>query len=234
MKNDSIESSYGTVRNINRKKLSKRKLYNRIAALTGASIIFVSGLFIAKNIKDRKVNPVQDGQTSISLLVDVHDGDTVYDIASKYYTNDCEYVYNSLSNYQRIIKNDNGKYDGEIKPGDKLSIPVVVDNDNQYYQRMLRLQNEISDIEANNYWVRYTVKPGDTITELAELSSGSYEETYDIASKILSKNNMSKRDVLRDGTQIWIVNPELGSLKAELNETITNLKDSLTSSNLKK
>lgn len=235
MTNDrELRTNYGTVKNISNKKIKKRQLKKVMAVtLAAASIITIMTL---TGCNKNKEYIVPDNQIKVSISMQVEEGETISDVANKFYTDECEGVYSSVSNFQDEIKEQNNinKFSSFVKAGDTIEVPVIIEKDNPYYLKILEIQSEISNIENNNLWVRYKVEYGDRLSTIAEKASGSYTETYEITNKIASKNNMGTKSILNAGEEIWIMNPELGTLKAELNEAKEEFKLSLTGEQIQK
>lgn len=155
-------------------------------------------------------------------------GGSVTDTAADYYYSAYTSMYDSLDEYAKVIEDKNGlRHNQTVYPGDTITLPVMVDEANPHYIQTLVLQNQISDIEKNNYWVQYTVQFGDTISSLAAKASGSQGETAILTQKILEKNSSGR--ILQAGDTIWIVNPELGPLKISLEEEKEALQEELKS-----
>ena len=232
--NNELRTNYGTVRNISNKKMKKGQLKKVMAVtLAAASIITIMTL---TGCSKNKEYVVPDNQIKVNISMELESGETISDVANKFYTDECETVYNSVSNFQDEIKEQNNinKFSSFVKAGDTIEVPVIVEKDNPYYLKILEIQNQISNIENNNLWVRYTVEYGDRLSTIAEKASGSYTEIYEITSKIASRNNMGTKSILNAGEEIWIMNPELGKLKAELNEAKEEFKLSLIGEQIKK
>ena len=172
----------------------------------------------------------------VVVVMDIDKGETISSFADRLYSSDCAEVYGSISRYENAIREQNNihKASSYIQAGDTLQIPVIIDKDNPYYLQIKDLENQIADIKENNLWVKYTVQYGDTFSSLAALSSDSIQETYENISEIAHRNNMSTKDMLRDGREIWIINPELGRLKLELKTVYEELKQSLLGEQIKK
>jgi len=222
-----INTSYGTIRKNNNKNFKKIKLSKTgigIISIAAASIILISSI---AGLGEKGTNPIPEHQITTTITMQVEQGDTIYDIANKFYTDDCEGVYCSLANFQDAIKEQNDVHGSRITKGDILEIPVIVDKDNSYYLQIKQIQNMIADIEKNNLWVKYTVQYGDNITKIAGLASGSYSETQTIIGEIIDKNNIRKASLLSEGQEIWIMNPELGRLKIQLSDIEEQFKQSL-------
>lgn len=232
--NRELITNYGTVRNISNKKIKKRKL-KKVMAVTLAAASIITVMTLTGCSKNKKYI-IPDSQIKVSVSMQVEKGETISDIANKFYTDECEGVYNSVSNFQDEIKEKNNinKFSSFVKSGDTIEVPVIIEKDNPYYLKIFEIQNEITNIENNNLWVRYTVEYGDRLSTIAEKASGSYTETYEITSKIASRNNMGIKTILNAGEEIWIMNPEIGKLKAELNEAKEAFKLSLTGEQIKK
>lgn len=221
MDNREIRTSYGTVRHINNKKKKMKLITKGILGISGAVIILLSGLNIYRGIQNKKINDIPENQVMTTISISVESGDSLTEIANRFYTDDCEGVYRYISNYQDAIQEKNKIMgnDPKLIEGRSLKIPVIVDENNVYYQRVSELENKINEIEQSNKWVYYTVESGDNLSSVAEFASGSFSETYEIMNEIAEKNNISVKAMLREGQRLWIVNPELGNLKRELNET---------------
>lgn len=231
-----IKTSLGTIRNVNSKKLTKTKTYKFAAkAACSVALVVVVGLNLI-GCNQNTISPIPEHQTQIILSVEVENGDTLSEIAEKYYSNDCDGVYNSFSNYEDEIKEQNNisKYGDHIETGDVIKIPVIVDLDNPYYMQVLEIENAINQVKQDKLWIKYVVKAGDSVTSLAALASGSYQETYEIAGKIVSKNNLANKSILNEGQEIWIMNPELGKLKEVLGSSYEQLEQNLIRSQIKK
>lgn len=235
MDNREIKISNGKLRNVNKKRIDKSILIKKGIAAVGAVVTFVTIGIVAKEMNGRKINDIPDGQVRISISEQVDHGETVSEIAGKYYTDDCEGVYNNFANYQREIQENNYLYGDDVQSGRTIQIPVIIDQNNPYYVDVLTLEKQISEFEqSKDYWVRYTVEYGDRLSVLAEKASGSKSETYELLGEIASKNHMDTTDILREGQEIWIINPELGNLKMQLNEARDLLIQSLSNNQVKK
>lgn len=234
MSNRELRTNYGTVRNISNKKLKKRKL-KQVMAVTIATASIISIMTLTGCNKNKEYI-VPENQMQVTISMEVESGETISDVANRFYTDECEGVYSSVSNFQEEIREHNNisKFSSFVKAGDTIEVPVIIEKDNPYYLKILEIQNEISNIETNNLWVRYTVEYGDILSTIAEKASGSYSETYEITNKIASKNNMRTKSILNAGQEIWIMNPELGELKAELKVAQEEFKASLTGEQIKK
>ena len=233
--NGQIKTSQGTIKNLNSKKINgKKKIYKtRAVALTAAAIMLFSILAFKYGSKNKEIT-VPDDQLMITITMQIEDGDTFSEIASRYFSENCEGVYNSVSDFERAIQKANKKYSSHIESGDTLKIPVIIDKNNSIYLEILDIKNKIEQIQNNDLWVRYTVKSGDSFSSVAQLSSGSISETYENMSEIMSKNNMNSKTLLREGQVIWIMNPELGALKMQLGDLQDKLTESLVVSQTKK
>ncbi len=233
-----LRTSYGTVRNINKNKLKRRtklKLYKAgIATVAASVLILLGGIKLSNKIQESEILPMPDNQSMITISVRTQYGDTLSDIAGKYYNDDFEGVYQNINNYINAIKKENKVTSDKIKYNINLDIPVIIDSDNQYYQHILELEKEIKDIEKNDLWVEHTIESGDSISYLASLASRNISETYELANKISFKNGIGPKKLLQAGEKILIINPKLGGLKIELEETKKQLEETLVISNKKK
>jgi len=223
MENNKVNISY-----LSKKIPQKIKLIK-----LGAAILIVACSFsflVACGAKESVVNSIPDNQIEYTIKYNVKDGDTLFDISKMFFDEDCENVYNSFNDYLASIRNDNNLSNSHIEPNDVLNIPVIIDSNNEYYLRVLEIENKIEELKNNNLWINHTVKYGETISYYAALASTNYEETLMIASDIRQKNNLSNNNI-QEGSTILIMNPELGNLKLELNEAQLELYNSLVGNN---
>lgn len=229
------DSQYVTLQYVSKKRLNKRKVYrNRAIIIVVSGAVLLGSIVVLKSKKKNDSYVIPDNQTTISLVVKVNRGDTLYDIARTYYTSDCDNVYKSFSNFEDEIAKENNIEGSRLDVGDELIIPVIIDKDNTLYLQILEKQKQIAEIEKNNKWVPHTSKFGETISGYAAQASGSYEETLKLINEILAKNNMTKNSILYLDTELLIINPMLGTLKTELNELNEQLEQSLMNKNITK
>lgn len=241
MDNGEFRTAYGKVSNVNRKKISKTKFVLKVikkaVVLTASAIILLTGILGLKNYFDgKKINDVPEGQIKTTISVQVQEGDTLSGIADRFYTDTCNDVYRYVSNYEDAIQEQNNIVgrDPKLVAGTTVEVPVVVPENNTYYQRIVELEKQITDIEQNNKWVSHTVKSGELLSTLASMSSIDISETYETVNEIARKNNISTKEVLRQGDEILIVNPKLKELKMELVETQEMLVQYLSRDQIKK
>lgn len=225
------------VSNINTKAFKRKKKFTLHKGIPVIIVIVVAG-FLAKafitNIPNQPEQEyyIPDGYVSMYTSERVDRGDTVYSIADEYYDADTySHAYGSLHDYvENIIDTNNLSYDGDIQPADVLTIPVLVDIDNEHYQNLTRLEQEISKITKEEYWIDYVVQPGDSLSGIAAKASGSNGETIELTKKIMAKNGLDS-SLIYSGQHLKIINPILGQLKAQFNEAKTELRDSLKDDN---
>ena len=236
MNNGDIKTSYGTMRNVNKKQNKKKLIRNGILGIGGAVIILISGLQIKNVVEKKQINDVPEGQIRTTISIQVEDGDTLSEIADRFYTDNCDGVYRYVSNYEDAIQKENSIVgrNPKLVAGTTVEVPVVVPENNAYYQRILELEKQIADIEQNNKWVSHTVRPGELLSTLASMSSVDISETYELINEIANKNGISTKEILRPGDEILIVNPELKELKMELIETQEMLVHYLSGDQIKK
>lgn len=222
------------------KKLSINKLKKILKVVGGiafAGLIFVSGYNIHSNIVDNQIPQKMDNCIMTEAKVYVYEGATISDLAAKYYNgNDqelYEQYYGDFDKYKKAALEANNRSEvfDEIKEGTYVDIPIIFDINNPFYKECVVLQQQIKEIEANNYWVSYTVKLGDSCSKLAAMASASEAETKNLESKIMQHNGLKTSNDLLIGTSVEIVNPELGKLKLQLEETKNNLYSYLQSTN---
>ncbi|MDO4962979.1 MAG: LysM peptidoglycan-binding domain-containing protein [bacterium] len=238
MNNYPITTKSGKINNVNMEKISKlkrnSKMLLKVVTYSLTATIVISGFGIFKGIKaDEPVIPLKD-QNVVMLEEVVDSGETIYDIASKYYKDDYKSSYGGVNDYAKRIMTENDLYASNIYPNEVLNVPVIVDNDNPIYTQMKEIENKIKELEENNYWVTYEVKAGDNISTLAWLSSGDLEDMKEASAEIRKKNNMGVKDFLQPNSSIYIVNPEIGNLKMELNNLKVELAESMSNNQIKK
>lgn len=232
----STSQSRTTVSNVNTSRLSRKdKLVLKRGGLVVAAII-VLGILVkiivpGQTSEQTPSGIVPDGYVSMYTSEEVVRGDTVYSIANEYYNaNIYSGTYGSLNDYvETIIDTNNLSYDGDIEPYDVLSIPVLVDADNIHYQELCRIEQEINRVREAEYWIDYVVKPGDSLSSIAAKASGSTGETIELTKRIMTKNDL-RSSLIYEGQHLKIVNPILGQLKIQFNDTKEALQESLKDS----
>lgn len=240
MDNNKFKMQSGTVSNVNAKKLANGRfvVLRRIVIgtlITGFIILGANAL-----INKPKEMPETNNEV-ITMVVDLETerGDTFWEIGQKYYNEDCQSIYGSLDEYVKAIKKANGKEDTFFYKNDFLaadttiSLPVVVDKDNEYLSTKPLIEQKIQELVENEYWVDYVVKYGDTVSSLAELASSSYDETEANEIMICEKNNISKSDSIKEGQHLKIINPKLGELRWELRNLEDTFMESLENAKTK-
>lgn len=221
------------VSNINTNRLKKKEKFS--LKKTGIIIVAILALGVLAKVivpgQTQEQDPsylIPDGYVNMYTSEEVTRGDTVYSIANEYYnTGVYSNTYGSLNNYvETIINTNNLSYDSDIEPFDVLTIPVIVDADNIYYQELNRIEQEINKIRETEYWIDYVVKPGDSLSSIAARASGTAGETIQLTKRIMSKNDLDN-SLIYEGQHLKIVNPILGQLKIQFNEAKEALQESL-------
>lgn len=221
------------VKHVNVERFKQKERFSLKKVGLSLAVVFVIVLGILKiliptNEPEKAPVVVPDGYISMVTAEEVVRGDTVYSIASEYY-NSSTYssTYGSLNDYvNTIIDTNNLSYDGDIEPYDVLAIPVIVDVDNECYQELRRLEQEINKIRQEEYWVDYIVKAGDSLSSIAAKASASQGETVELTKSIMAKNNLNTSFIYQ-GQHLKIVNPALGQLKIQFNQMKQALQESL-------
>ena len=161
---------------------------------------------------------IPDGYITTNLEMSIHKETDISDIADTYYDDLYAGVYKNEDNYINSMKDTNKLRSDRIPAGTTIKIPVIFDANNEHYLRITDLQTQIEELAKNNYWVPYTVKFGDSLSFLAAQASGSEAETVELVNSIKNKNGKSSANAIQEGETIYIVNPELGPLKKELEQ----------------
>ena len=240
MDNNKFKMQSGTVSNVNAKKLANGRFVVLRRIVIGT---LITGFIIlgAKALNNKPKEIPETNNEVITMVVDIKTerGDTFWEIGQKYKNEDCQSIYESLDKYVEAIKKANGKEDTFFYKNDSLaadttiSLPVVVDKDNEYLSIKPLVEQKIQELVENEYWVDYVVKSGDNISSLAELASSSYEETIANEIEICRKNGISNPNSLRDGQKIQIINPKLGELRWELRDLEDTFMESLENTKTK-
>ena len=205
-----------------RRRIQRRNRFIAIAAASVISVGAITGLF---SHGKEPFNPVMpEGYQQVYASYQVERGDTIYDIAKEYYDAELyDSYYESFNDYVDDIKELNNAKGGHITPYQSLQIPALINEDNIFLAQINAKRTELEQLPE---WVEYVVEPGDSILGLAYLGAGNTNEAYAIKDQIMRKNNLSN-SFLRDGTTIYIVNPERGKLKVEIEQLKEKLEESL-------
>lgn len=230
--NREFRTSYGTVRNINNRKIKKRKLKKIVAVTLAASSLITIMLLVGSGKDD--LNSVPNNQLITYVSMQIESGDTLNGIVDRFYTDEFEGFYRSDSDYKKAIKELNDIEGSYLREGNNIMVPIVVEKDNPYLLKKLEIKDEIQNIKENNLWIKYTVKGGETLLLLAARASDSESESYKIMEDIAEKNNIETNATLPIGKELWIMNPELGKLKIELNIAEKEFDESVIVRNTKK
>lgn len=227
-------------------KKSDHKLYRikNAIVITASSLAIIAALFIIKGSKKgyntgdkdtyKTVYQLSEEQELETIEVNLNKGETLSQIAHKYFNDNNAEYYGSEDNFISAIASKNGIEDiDKVKPG-VIDVPVVIDKNNIYYRGVVDLRNRVSNLEQNQneYWVDYIVKGGDDLSSIAARASGSVDETYDgLIQQIIKENNLTSTN-LQIGQQLKIVNPLMGEYKTRLSVAEDLLKNSLENPNL--
>lgn len=232
-----FRNNYGVVRNVNNKRISKLPNYNVVKRKIALMLSFLSiatAITIFSAIPKGHASELPEDSVSrvvLNIPKKIENGETLSEIAEDNYSDSYTEFYVSKQDYIEEIKSVNNIQNSDIYANDTIMVPIVLDSSNAYYQKIQELNKQIEEIIQNNYWVEYTVKYGDNISVLAAQASSTQEETIENTKKILSKNNIS--GYLQAGQVIYTINPKLGVLKSELNETLNELGNYLEGTNKK-
>lgn len=234
---------------------SRMRLYRLKTALkiTAASLLTATVLFgLVAHQKGKKqgyevgtkeshkiLYNLSDEQILTTIRVYAHNGDTISNIANKYFNKDNAQYYGSQENFQDAIATNNHIIDkNNIDSNIYLNVPVVLNKNDQHYKRIIDLQNQINTIlnDDNLKWMLYTDK-GEVFSELVELSNPFIEGIYGSNDwhEIIEYNKAHNKDFditkIQLGDQIYIHNPKLWDLRKDLNIAETLLEQSLINPN---
>lgn len=215
---------------------------NKLIALAVASVGFIGSLIgfqFGKHSVKQTVPTFPEEQ--VVLLIDevVKSGENLDYITYKYYSPENAEFFESPENYKNVIQSQNEiKHPDYIAAGETLYIPVFVDVNNEYYIQMKAVENELNELIANEKWIDYTVKYGDTFDGLASLASGSFDEIASLSREIQERNKdhfpSGQAYLLQIGDTIKIINPRIGELKRQLAELKEIFRQSIMVNNTEK
>ena len=239
MKNKEIDSKYGKIShigNVSRRKFKLNKF--GIAAMAVAAGISVGSFLLAKHLETRLISDVPEDQICITVKHFVSSDDDLDEIANMYYSDDCKNVYNNFENYERSIRKleeNKGKvYGDDLVSGNFVTIPVIIDKDNPYYVEILKIQDQIKEIDENEFWVDHVTVVGESLYSLASLASIDEEEILSYVGKIKSENaDRMYGDFVPTNVVFKIINPELRELKQNLRDLEEQLRESLITQDTK-
>ena len=226
-------NGYGTVNVLNYNKNNRpQKLirHKGILILALGSVMFISGLFIGNKLNNRPY--IEPDKVATSITLNIEEGEQFDKDIMSFYNEDYKSMYKTAKDYKKSILKQNNKFSDDLTESEKLDVTIIIDKDNPYYQRMVELEKEINDINENDYWVEYTVKPGEFVSTLAAKSCANDDEIYgQVINQIKAKNNLDSYGSVYEGQKLYIPNPKLGDLKIELNKVRENLIESLKNQN---
>lgn len=229
----------GRVSNVNRPvltrmqhkaKIRKRKVIAGVLITTHLLAAIIGANIYEKTKPDAPQPSLPNGYILMQIRDRIEVGETITGIANEYYDVDTySGMYSTALDYTSAILEQNGlRPNTTIHPGDAITVPVIVNQENEIYVQMQAIRAAIDKVEAESLWVPYVLRPGEGMLDLAAKASGSIDETYAIVDSIQAKNSGSRFWV---GDTVWIMNPELGRLKTELHELEDALQQSLSQAN---
>lgn len=231
-----IDSKYGKVFNINYNKVKVNKnqlnVAKKVVALSMSAVMFFAGLGIGKanekTIDKTSTVNLNPNQIIATVQNSIDPGETLSEIASKYYNEDYEKVYGSEVNFINSIKKQNNiENDDLIVSGQKLTIPVIIDKNNSYFQNIMMLTAKINELEENEKWIKYTVRLDDNLSMLAGWGSGNHVSVSVEEENEIARHNNLQTKTIYPGQELEIINPKIGNLKIELRKAEQEFKESL-------
>ena len=166
----------------------------------------------------------------ILISENIEKKDTLESISTKYYNEEIySYFYQDINEYINDITIINNLSNATLTPFQDIKIPVIVNKDNIYLERIDYLSDKISKLE---HWIQYKIEDKDTLSSLAYEGAGDIDESYSIIENIINKNHL-KSQKIKTGSVIYIINPEIGYLKREIFQLTIKLKYSLKINNKK-
>lgn len=157
----------------------------------------------------------------MNIEISVDENTNIESIAKTYYV---EELYPDFEYYCDMIKKENNIEYGVITPYQNIKVPVIVRNDDIYLNSIKTLETELETLPI---WVDYIVQNGDTIESLAHLGAKDSTEAIECVDRICRYNDIDKKDVLKAGKTIYVINPKIGEIKKKIYSLEENLKSAL-------
>lgn len=222
---------------MNKTNIKLKKVNPKAAVILGlgSSIVFstITGIVVNQiNKNEQKNNPAVLSENSIMITVDevVQSGDCLYDFAKEYYNEEMASFYDSVEEYSNAIRIQNNIAKNEVDNldvGKVISIPVIIDKDNENYRQMIVLESKIDELEKNAFWIDgYQVTPTDTLWNIASRSCSNPNDINEVMELIQEKNNLTGTNFTY-GSTISIPNPLIAELENYLMDANESLKDSI-------
>lgn len=244
-KTSQFTNSAGCVRNINNNfsnnNIGKMKVQRKasikfvaivLALVTTATATGLISYELGKNSHKEEINLLPEDCIMINLPLDIGLGEDVTEYAKGFYTENYEGIYPSVENYEEAILKINDINNSSFSYNDTIKIPIIVESNNEYYVHIQGIMDKIRNIEENEYFVDHVVQYGETISQYAGWASGNNNEMHEKMNEIIKANKLSSSDI-RPGDEIKIINPQLGTLKIELQNTIQEYLNSLENNKTK-
>ena len=220
------------MQNIRIKKVNKKRMKNlrkkallRVAFTEIIAITIILGNKVIN--KGPNLSPViPEGFVQMNIEIPVGSCQTLDEIAQEYY-NEESYpdYYNDFDNYVEKIAEQNNISSTNIPKYRNIVIPVIVEENNVYLDRINQLTSELDELKKEE-WISYKIKFGDNLYGLAWLGSGDGNEVNNNLDRIVEKNNLSSSNIV-EGQVIQIINPKIGEKKQEIDFLKQQLIDSL-------
>ncbi len=221
----------GKIKKVNKRRLTalQRRKLRRIVKpilITGMSATMVLSMFGIESVIDKVTykSHIPNGYSQIYTYETVDKGETLYDIAKDYYNSDIySYYYRTLDDFIKEIAKENNLKTNNVGSFQSLKVPALVTNDNIYLQQITTLKEKVAKLPR---WVDYTVVGGDTLLGLAFEGAANTNEAYQIKQDIIRTNNLDS-ELLMEGMNIRIVNPEIGAIEKEIDRLESLLQQSI-------
>ena len=185
----------------------------------------VRGLSALISSEDEYPDVSEYGRTRVYVEYTVHSGDTIWDIASEF----CTEEYESLKAYVYDIESYNGN-SSKIVKGTTITVPVYMDDEqlavyNNYLDKLEESETvqyaaaeviplvETSEISTEGYEVNYyritiTVEDGDTLWSIAEKYRTGGMSTAECVESIMELNGLTDYTIYHNQRLIILVYDE--------------------------
>lgn len=225
-------SNDNTYKITNKNDAAIKRIKNKfICKIALVGIISTSILITSKivNTTPTLAPSIPDGYMQIYIEEMIEPGEKLQDITSKYYTENESLYYRTYKSFVKSVEERNNIEYENIHTKTSITIPVIIENDNYYYQTIQELENAIKTKEE---WVSYKIDDGDTLYKLAWMGAGNGDEANINVEKIKIKNGLDD-DIIQVNKTIYIINPEIGDIRKEIESLRSDLYQYITSGNEK-
>ena len=217
------------IKKVNEKRIKalKRKAIKRVAIFGMVAVGLVTAYKVTTK-PDPQFPPIPEGYQEMMIDEFVDNGETIDEIAQKYYTEDVRTCYPDFEEYIEIILRDNNINERELDKQNSIKVPIIIDNNNYYLTQIKEKELELENVEE---WIDYIAKPGDNLYNLSWEAASNGDEAMNNLKRITDINNLDRSSQIQIGQRLSIINPKIGELKREINSLKEEFNESITVNN---